>query len=198
MFSQVKSALDRAEGGLGIGLALVKGLVELHGGRVSAHSEGLGHGSEFTVQLPVDKALRDSAANPLREIASTPGGARRILVADDNRDAADTLQMLLAIDGHEVRVATNGLEALQIADDFDPELLLLDIGMPKLNGYEVAEQLRERYPTRRMKLVALSGWGQAGDKKRARGSGFDRHLTKPIDPDVLQDIIRNLPPTDVR
>jgi PAS domain S-box-containing protein len=193
MFSQVKSALDRAEGGLGIGLALVKGLVELHGGRVSAHSEGIGHGSEFTVQLPVDRTLQEHAANSVGAVASRHGKARRILVADDNKDAADTLQMLLSIDGHEVRVATDGAEALKLAEDFHPELLLLDIGMPKLNGYEVAKQLRTRYPQRRMKLVALSGWGQAGDKQRAEGSGFDRHLTKPIDPDILQDIIRNLP-----
>lgn len=123
----------------------------------------------------------------------SPVNVRRILIADDNRDAADTLQLLLSIDGHDVQVAIDGLEALRIAEEFDPDLVVLDIGMPHLTGYEVAARLRDRYPQRQMRLVALSGWGDPDHKVRAQGAGFDQHLTKPIDPEILRDIARTLP-----
>jgi PAS domain S-box-containing protein len=192
MFSQVKSALDRAEGGLGIGLSLVKGLVELHGGSVGAQSRGAGLGSEFVVRLPAPHGVRAANRSAPSFESPAPKAARRILVADDNRDSAETLQMLLSIDGHDVRLAYDGDQAVEVAGDFDPELIFVDIGMPKRNGYEVAQCLRERYPGRRMRLIALSGWGQIDDKRRAHASGFDRHLTKPVDPEVIKQIVNEM------
>jgi len=189
MFSQIKSALDRAEGGLGIGLSLVKGLVELHGGSVSAQSRGAGLGSEFIVRLPAPHSTRAAKHSASSGDTPAPRASRRILIADDNRDAAETLQMLLSIDGHDVRLAYDGDQAVEVAGDFEPDLMFVDIGMPKRNGYEVAQFLRQRYPGRHMRLIALSGWGQSDDKQRAHASGFDRHLTKPIDPEVIQQIV---------
>ena len=194
MFSQIKSALDRAEGGLGIGLSLVKGLVELHGGSVSAQSPGAGLGSEFIVRLPAPHDARAGNRSAASIDPPAPRAARRILVADDNRDSAETLQMLLSIDGHDVRLAYDGDQAVQVAGDFDPDFIFMDIGMPKRNGYEVAQLLRERYPGRHMRLVALSGWGQVGDQQRAHSSGFDRHLTKPVDPEVILKIVNEIRP----
>ncbi len=193
MFSQGTSVLERAEGGLGIGLALVKGVVELHGGTVMVKSEGLGHGSEFIVRLPLDAAPpaehRESAP---ASFAGRPATARKILVADDNRDAVETLQMLLQLDGHDVRVAYDGDQAVALAAQFAPELALLDIGMPKRNGYDAARALREQFPSSRMTLVAVTGWGQNSDRARALAAGFDHHLTKPVDPQVLQQLLQNL------
>jgi PAS domain S-box-containing protein len=185
MFAQAKSSLDRAEGGLGIGLALVKGLVELHGGTVEAQSDGAGKGALFVVRLPlptaVDAAERDDA------LAANPSAAQRmrILVADDNRDAAASLATLLEIDGHEVAVVHDGEAALESAAAWKPHVALLDIGMPKRNGYEVAQHIRAAPWGQAMKLVAVTGWGQAEDKRRAREAGFDRHFTKPLDLDAL-------------
>ncbi len=192
MFSQVKSALDRAEGGLGIGLSLVKGLVELHGGSVSARSRGAGLGSEFIVRLPAPQGARAEGGGTPSVDTPAPRAPRRILVADDNRDSAETLQMLLSIDGHDVRLAYDGDQAVEVAGDFAPDLIFVDIGMPKRNGYEVAQFLRERYPGRHMRLIALSGWGQMDDKRRAHASGFDQHLTKPVDPEVIQQIVNEM------
>jgi PAS domain S-box-containing protein len=191
MFSQVKSALDRSEGGLGIGLALVKGLAELHGGSVEAHSFGLGRGSTFGVHLPLAHAVP----------ASVPGGSslaqselaqvlrRRVLVADDNKDAATTLQALLELDGHEVHVAHDGQSALEIAERLQPQIAILDIGMPKLNGYEIARRIRLSEWGPGMRLIALTGWGQEGDRQRALAAGFNAHVTKPVDPDDLKGLL---------
>jgi CheY-like chemotaxis protein len=186
MFSQVEGAGARSEGGLGIGLALVNGLIELHGGTVEAKSEGLGRGSEFIVSLPLtcESATRSTADT----VAPTPIG-RRILVADDNQDAADSLAMILEMDGHDVRVAHDGRAALSVAQTFRPDIVLLDIGMPRLNGYEVAQALRQEPWGADIRLIALTGWGQESDRQRAAEAGFDCHLTKPVDPDALETML---------
>jgi PAS domain S-box-containing protein len=188
IFSQAKGALERAEGGLGIGLALVKGIVQLHGGSVEARSEGLGKGSEFTVTLPrVEPAAQEAPAAPARQSAKpTP---RRIVIADDNLDAAESLKLLLEFDGHEVRLAGDGREALGAAAAAAPDVMLIDIGMPKLNGYEVARAIRAQPWGRQIKLVAVTGWGQAKDREQAMNAGFDRHLTKPVTHEVLQSLL---------
>ncbi|HSD00159.1 MAG TPA: ATP-binding protein, partial [Casimicrobiaceae bacterium] len=185
MFSQAKNSLDRAEGGLGIGLALVKGLVELHDGSVEATSAGLGQGAEFVVRLPlpVHADARAGAADPLADTASVK--RMRILVADDNRDAAASLATLLTLDGHEISVAHDGSGAVEAAETFRPDVALLDIGMPKLNGYEVAQRIRAAPWGRSMMLVAVTGWGQSEDKRRAHEAGFDHHFTKPLDLDAF-------------
>jgi signal transduction histidine kinase/CheY-like chemotaxis protein len=190
MFSQVRS-MDRTEGGgLGIGLALAKGLVELHGGTLAAFSKGLGQGSEFTVRIPIGGARAPGPAAPPRPQPPPLPPVRRVLVADDNRDAAASLAMLLEIAGHEVRTAHDGQEALALAASFRPDLLLLDIGMPRLNGYEVAERIRQQPWGAAMRLIAVTGWGQDEDKRRSAEAGFDDHLTKPIDPAILPALLR--------
>jgi PAS domain S-box-containing protein len=190
MFSQVHDDRGRSEGGLGIGLSLVRGLVGLHGGSVEAFSEGPGRGSEFVVTIPFD----DRSASPKRTdamVAAMDGGlmGRKILVADDNQDAADTLAMLLQSTGHEVRTAHGGHSALMLADSFHPDIALLDVGMPDLNGHEVASQLRQTVWGKGMRLIAITGWGQEEDKRRALAAGFDHHLTKPVDFQRLEALI---------
>lgn len=177
MFSQVTSARERSQGGLGIGLALVRGFVELHGGTVEAHSAGVGQGSEFIIRLPL---LQSQAATvEARLHGARPAMLRRVLVVDDNEDAATSLAALLAHEGHEVRVAHAGEEALALAFEFEPEAVLLDIGMPGMSGLEVARQLRRRMGTG-VRLIAVTGWGQAQDRELTREAGFDFHLTKPV------------------
>jgi PAS domain S-box-containing protein len=187
MFSQVESAIDRSEGGLGIGLALVKGLVQLHGGEVDAYSAGAGLGSEFTIHLPSTllasqgpKESAPSARNPV-----DAGSRRRVLVADDNRDAAETLGMLLTLDGYEVLVVHGGLQALERVRLHRPDAAILDIGMPDLNGYEVAREIRAQTWGHNIVLLAVTGWGQKDDVARAKAAGFDEHLTKPVDSDQV-------------
>jgi len=184
MFSQVDSMAARSEGGLGIGLALVKGIVELHAGRVEARSAGLGKGSEFIVHLPL-AAQAQASATPITDEVQLPSAGRRILVADDNRDAAESLAMLLEMAGHEVRVAHHGRAALAVAQAFRPDTALLDIGMPEMSGYEVAQALRSEPWAVGLRLIALTGWGQDSDRRRALEAGFDHHLIKPVDPDQL-------------
>jgi signal transduction histidine kinase/ActR/RegA family two-component response regulator len=189
MFSQVHEDHDRSGGGLGIGLALVKGLVDLHGGTIEAHSDGPGRGSEFVVTIPV----RDGGAPLAGDAASAPqaktASARRILVADDNHDAADSLALLLEAHGHIVRTAHGGHSAVALAKDFQPDIALLDIGMPDMNGYEVAQQLRETQWGKTIRLIALTGWGQDEDKRRASAAGFDHHLTKPVELQELEALL---------
>jgi len=185
MFSQMQGSLDRAEGGLGIGLALVKGLVELHGGHVEAHSAGPGHGARFTVHLPLPGDAPNASPSGDDDTATPDPRRARILVADDNRDAASSLATLLTLDGHDVRIANDGARALVEAEAFRPHIALLDIGMPKHNGYDVARAIRAADWGRSMVLVAVTGWGQSEDKRRAKEAGFDHHFTKPLDLDVL-------------
>jgi CheY-like chemotaxis protein len=195
MFSQVGSALERAEGGLGIGLALVKGLVELHGGTVEARSDGLDCGSEFVVRLPLGPQATSFKAtpNPTKNAQTRSSSPLRILIADDNRDAANSLAMLLRMDGHDIQLAFDGDEAVALTAQFHPQVLLLDIGMPKRNGYEVAQTVRAQHSLAPMVLIALTGWGKSEDRDRALSSGFDHHLTKPIDLDDVRELLSGLP-----
>jgi signal transduction histidine kinase/ActR/RegA family two-component response regulator len=192
MFSQIEEVEGRAEGGLGIGLTLVKGLTELHGGTVEARSAGLGQGSEFIVRLPVS----EHQSSLPRAVGPTPVSAerRRVLIADDNRDAAESLSLLLELSGHEVRVAHLGQTALSLAQTFRPDVAFLDIGMPDLSGYEVARALRQEPWAMSLQLIALTGWGQEEDRRRALEAGFDHHLTKPVNPDLLQRLIASETP----
>jgi PAS domain S-box-containing protein len=191
MFSQVKTHHDRSDGGLGIGLALARGLVTLHGGTIEAHSKGLGHGSEFTVRLPIGAAAEPSSEPPPAGDTTPSAAGRRVLVADDNRDAAESLAMLLRMDGHDVSVATDGTEAVALFARMQPDFAILDIGMPGLNGYEVARRMRKEAKGRPLRLVAVTGWGQQADKALAFAAGFDHHFTKPLEPDKLLDLLRS-------
>jgi CheY-like chemotaxis protein len=188
MFSQVKSAQDRSEGGLGIGLAFAKGLIQLHRGTLEVRSEGTGRGSEFLVKLP--RRMLNGAPNGPIPATSGPSVRRRVLIADDNRDAADSLAMLLRMDGHDVTVVHDGRQAVATIDSFRPEIAVLDIGMPELNGYEVARQVRQGPLGTLITLIAVTGWGQASDKARAAAAGFNHHFTKPLEPETLTQMLR--------
>ncbi len=185
MFTQVEKD-GASESGLGIGLALAQGLVQLHGGRISALSAGLGHGCEFIVSLPRSLII---------QVPSIPGSgngeaivhiARRVLIADDNRDAAEMLEMFLTSLGHEVHLAHSGTEAIEAAQRWVPQVAVLDIGMPDLDGYEVAKRIRLEPWGHRINLIALTGWGQEDDIRRSVAAGFDHHCTKPVDPETLE------------
>jgi CheY-like chemotaxis protein len=190
LFVQAGRRLDRAQGGLGIGLTLVKKLVELHGGTVEARSAGPGKGSEFVVRLP--GSLAEPACLPAEPTGATPPGdapCHRVLVVDDNVDAADSLALLLKLAGQEVYVAYDGPSALVVAETFQPSLVLLDIGMPGMDGYEVARLLRTMVGSQPMWLVALTGWGQEEDRRRSLAAGFDQHLVKPVETDALHELL---------
>jgi PAS domain S-box-containing protein len=190
MFVQGRSPLSRVGGGLGIGLALARRIAELHGGTLEARSEGEGKGSEFVVRLPLSAA----AAAARDEAAQSPGEvtlARRVLVVDDNVDAAATLDLLLRSLGHETRVAHDGAAALEIAVQFRPEVVLLDIGMPGLDGYEVARRLRAMNHGMTFRIVAVTGWGQDTDRTKSKEAGFDVHLVKPVDLGVLSKVLED-------
>jgi signal transduction histidine kinase len=185
MFSQVQSS--RSGGGLGIGLALSRGLIELHGGTLTAFSDGLGKGSEFVVRLPVHPGA--TVANNIAVEPPVSGSRRRrVLVADDNLDAGESLAMLLRLDGHEVELAHDGPAALALFERMRPEIAILDIGMPGLSGYEVARRIRQK-SINGVTLIAVTGWGQEADKARAAESGFDHHFTKPVEPAVLSALL---------
>jgi len=192
MFMQVDTSLERTRNGLGIGLTLAKNIVELHGGTIQVHSAGEGQGSEFEVRLPiVVEAPQSLPPEPtISEPKNTP--SRRILVVDDNQDSAESVTILLSLAGNETQTAFDGLEAMESAATFKPELILLDIGLPKLNGYEVARKIREQPWGKKMVLVALTGWGQEEDRCRSREAGFDHHLTKPIDLGSLKKLLTSL------
>ena len=192
MFSQVKTAQDRSDGGLGIGLALAKGLVELHGGTLSVHSAGAGRGSEFSVRLPLRTHLAPGAGGA-ESVVATPGTRKRVLIADDNSDAAASLAICLEIDGHEVQVVHEGQTALAAFRAQRPDAVLLDIGMPGLDGYEVARRMRAESGAAPLSLVAITGWGQESDKAAALCAGFDHHFTKPVDPERISALLRALP-----
>jgi len=190
MFTQVDRS-ERAQGGLGIGLYLVKRLVEMHGGTVEARSEGHGMGSEFVIRLPV---LSVAGAQPEVELdrAAVATPRRRVLVADDNRDAALSLAMMLEMIGNETQTAFDGLEAVEVAGKFLPDVMLLDIGMPKLSGHEAAARIRQQPWGRNIVLVALTGWGQDDDKRKSQDAGFDFHLVKPVDPEEIEKLLAGL------
>jgi CheY-like chemotaxis protein len=194
MFTQADRPLDRKQqGGLGIGLTLVKRLTELHGGSVSASSPGPGLGSRFDVRLPLaaGDALPATAVDPVASDSSRTIGPRRVLVVDDNHDALSSQAAMLELMGHEVRSALDGVAALEVAAAFRPDLVLLDIGMPQLDGYEVCRRLRSQSWSAGLLIVAVTGWGQEADKRRAREAGFDLHLTKPMDHTALFDFLES-------
>ena len=187
LFTQIDTALERSRGGLGIGLSLVKRLVEMHHGTVQVRSAGINEGSEFVVRLPLLVSVPDTAR--LEPVPAEPTRGRRILVVDDNRDAATSLAELLQLSGHEAEIAHDGLEALQMAQNLRPDAVLLDIGLPKLNGFEVARKIRQETWGKNMMLVALTGWGQDGDRKKSGEAGFNAHLVKPVDPVTLTELL---------
>jgi PAS domain S-box-containing protein len=193
MFSQVDRSVERSTGGLGIGLALVKGLVEMHGGKVTAMSAGEGKGSTFTVKLP---AFERTAA-PLAPVRSESephyaGPLRRILVVDDNRDSANSMAMMLKLMGNEVRTAHDGIEAIETAQEFRPKAILMDLGMPRLNGYEATRRIREQPWGRGMLIIALTGWGQEADRSQSQEAGCDGHLVKPVNLSDLESLLTQL------
>ncbi|HYD57115.1 MAG TPA: PAS domain-containing protein, partial [Burkholderiales bacterium] len=190
-YSQLTAGRERAGGGLGIGLSLVHGIVELHGGRVEAQSAGAGKGAMFTVRLPVARGVAEAEAGYGERPSAVPAPGLRVLVADDNRDAADSLERILTLYGYEVTVAYDGIAALRAGREFEPHFAILDIGMPGANGYEVAREMRERRG-HAVTLVALTGWGQEADRRRSAEAGFDYHLTKPVDPQQINDLLVQL------
>jgi CheY-like chemotaxis protein len=190
-FSQSDQGIGRRQGGLGIGLSLVKGLIEMHGGQVHASSEGLGHGSEITIRLPTQQKfpdIRDTSSKPSISHADPPG-SYRILVIDDNSLAARTLQIFLEDKGHKVELAVTGPQGLEKARQLSPEIVLCDIGLPGLDGYSVARQLRQELGGAKIFLIAVSGYGQEEDQQRAKNVGFDAYLVKPISLKDLENLL---------
>jgi signal transduction histidine kinase/ActR/RegA family two-component response regulator len=191
LFTQGSATQGRTQDGLGVGLALVRGLVELHGGSVEARSDGAGRGSEFTVRLPVGTPVTEAPATEAA-MEETAASALRVLVVDDSRDAADTCAALLELSGHRVQTAYGGRRALEVAESFRPHVLLLDIGLPDVDGYQLARTIRSTPWGRRAQLVAVTGWGQEEDRRRALEVGFDYHLTKPVAAEELDGLLRAL------
>jgi PAS domain S-box-containing protein len=196
MFRQLDHSLEKSQGGLGIGLSLVRRLVELHGGTVNAHSEGTGKGSEFVVTLPI--ATTAPKVTPQRKLENRTAVSRlRILVVDDNKDSGETLAKLLGFKGHETRTAYDGLEAIDVAEKFLPDIILMDVGMPRLNGYETTRRIRQTPWGQQPKIVALTGWGQAEDVRKSVEAGCSAHLIKPVDFAALERLLagaKNAPP----
>ena len=192
MFTQVDRSLEKSQGGLGIGLTLVKRLVEMHGGRVEARSEGPGKGSEFIVRLPVVVEASIPQASGVEDEPAAPKSSLRILIVDDNRDGADSLAMMLRIMGNYTRTAYDGQEGADLAGEFLPDVMLLDIGLPKLNGYEVCRYIREQSWGKSVVLIAVTGWGQDDDRRRSHEAGFDSHMVKPVDPQALMKTLTML------
>ena len=187
-YMQVDTSIERAQTGLGIGLMLVKNVVEMHEGTVEVRSAGLGQGSEFVVRLPIVDALHPPSKPTVREPVPLTK-RRRILIVDDYRDSADSLAMLLKADGHEIQTAYDGLEAFEAAATFRPEVILMDIGLPKLSGYEVARKIREQRWGENVLLVALTGWAQDEDRHKSKAVGFDSHMTKPVNHAALTELL---------
>jgi CheY-like chemotaxis protein/nitrogen-specific signal transduction histidine kinase len=190
-FTRNGSGTRDAHIGLGIGMTLARRLVELHGGQIAVHSDGPGEGSTFVVQLNLAhvQAVRAAPSATESVVSEQARSSARVLIVDDNRDAAQSLALMLDLEGHEVRTAADGLEALEVAEVFRPKVVLLDIGMPGIDGYETARRLRARPWAKSALLCAQTGWGQEDDKRKARSAGFDRHLVKPIDPEELNRIL---------
>ena len=192
MFTQVDRSLDRAQGGLGIGLSLVKSLTEMHGGSVRAYSQGLGRGSTFTVRLPLASAeptQSDSVEDSHAEEPPSRKRSLRVLIVDDNVDGAESLAMLLQLQGHETATAHSGPDALRLMPRFQADIVFLDIGLPGMNGYDVAQQMRAEATFGNPTLVALTGWGSTEDRRRSSEAGFDYHVTKPVEPGELESIL---------
>jgi signal transduction histidine kinase/ActR/RegA family two-component response regulator len=200
VFTQGDHSLDRARGGLGVGLAVVKGLIELHGGEVRARSEGPGKGAEIAFLLPLEPAVvlegqqpEEAELQPAAVMEEAISGARRILVVEDNPDAAATMRDFLELSGHEVELAASGAAGVQAAREFHPEVVLCDIGLPGMSGFEVAAELRRDPSTRSAQLIAVTGYGRDEDRRKSKEAGFDMHLTKPVDPVQLRDLLQERP-----
>jgi two-component system, chemotaxis family, CheB/CheR fusion protein len=190
LFTQADRSLDRSHGGLGIGLTLVRALVQMHGGTVEAHSDGLGHGSEFVVRLPVlTPTPQPAQAGAAHHGAADRASGQRILIVDDNVDSAESMALLLQLNGHEVMFVQDGSAALALSSTFHPKVILLDIGLPGLDGYSVAQKLRKQPETRDVMLIALTGYGQPEDRERSKAAGFDYHLVKPVDHNAIENLI---------
>ena len=188
LFKQGSRSLDRPQGGLGIGLTLARQLVEMHGGSIEAHSRGPGLGSEFAIRLPVLSRAAEPVARP-EAAAGSPARPLRVLVVDDNEDTAEMMSLLLRLEGHEVEVAHSGPSALEAAAAHRPDVIVLDIGLPGLDGFQVAERLRQDPAMKEVMLIAASGYGQEADRRRSWEAGFDHHLVKPVDPDEIQRLL---------
>ncbi len=192
MFAQERQAFDRSQGGLGLVLAIVHNLVKAHGGSVHAHSAGAGQGSEFTLRFPAARAEMTSApgaAIPARDPSDAGDDTRRILVVDDNADAGAMLSLLLRKLGHSARVVHDGLSALDAIESFTPDVAFLDLGLPSMDGYELARRLREKPALKGLRLVAVTGYGQESDRRRSADAGFDLHLVKPVGRERLREVI---------
>jgi CheY-like chemotaxis protein/anti-sigma regulatory factor (Ser/Thr protein kinase) len=195
LFIQEPQALDRSQGGLGLGLPIVRSLVALHGGTVNAYSEGEGRGTEFTIRLPAAPLREDAPGNPLAARPLTAPQSiesRRVLIVDDNEDAVELLAESLELVGHVVRVAYDGPSALRVAATFVPEVALLDIGLPVMDGYELARRFREHPGLEHLRLVAVTGYGQDSDRQRSQKAGFNAHMVKPVQMAELMSVIRAL------
>ena len=195
MFVQIDTSLERSVSGLGIGLTLVKSLVEMHQGTVHVHSAGVGHGSEFVVRLPIMVEPPPTPATVLAAVQPPRKVSRRILVVDDNQDSASSLAALLKLTGNQTQTASDGREAVAAALTFQPEVVLLDIGLPILNGYDACRQIRAQPGGARILLIALTGWGQDEDRRKSKEAGFDAHLVKPVDHDELMKLLAESRPT---
>ena len=192
VFRQAEQGLDRSCGGLGLGLALVKGLTELHGGAVQAASQGVNKGAQFTIRLPLERKL--SPAMPeLPANAVACNGKRSILVIEDNQDTAESICLLLRLDGHDVKTAMTAISGLETARDFHPEIILCDIGLPGMDGYQIAHAIRQDDALSSAYVIAMTGYGREKDRRQALDSGFNLHLTKPIDYDNLRRTLANMP-----
>jgi CheY-like chemotaxis protein len=190
MFTQLDQSLERSQSGMGVGLAIARQLIEMHGGSVQAHSEGLESGSEFIVRLPLLHSPATAQQGTEGDGPSSgPAAVYRILVVDDNRDAAQTLATMLKLMGHEVHTAHDGYEGVEAATAFQPDVILLDIGMPRLNGFDACQRIREQPWSRNVLIVALTGWGQEQDKLRSQQVGFNKHLVKPVEPAALTKLL---------
>jgi CheY-like chemotaxis protein len=193
LFVQVDHAATRSQGGLGIGLTLVKNLVELHGGKVEARSAGLGKGCEIVLRLPLLVQKPTVTSNEENGEPNISRSGHRLLVVDDNKDAATSLAMLLRLQGHEVHVAHDGPSSLVVAMSYRPDMIFLDIGMPGMDGYEVARRIRQTAGLEKVVLAALTGWGQQEDRRRTAEAGFDHHLVKPPEPNMVRSVLASLP-----
>jgi len=190
LFTQAQRTLDRSQGGLGIGLTVVRKVIEMHGGTTEAHSSGLGRGSEFIVRLPAERSPAQVKIPGAKR--AQPGQTWRVLIVDDNADSADSIAAILETSGHEVEVAYSAQKALEMAVEHQPDIVLLDIGLPDMDGYEVAKHLRQTPELKEMRLIAITGYGQESDRQRSREAGFDEHLVKPVEWQKLEELLASL------